>query len=170
MAIPKDFSFVEAAAIPEVFMTAYQALVYLSQLQASESILVHAGASGVGTAAIQLAKAIGAKIFVTASYSKHDICLQLGATKAIDYKNEDFKKQILDATNNEGVDVIIDFIAAPYFNKNIELLRKDGRLALLALMGGVQVEDFNFNESLNKQITNHRFHTPSKVFGLIKSN
>jgi len=150
--IPANLNFEEAAAIPEVFLTTYQAMVWIAQLQKGESILIHAGASGVGTAAIQMAKSIGATVYVTASKSKHATCLALGATKAIDYKTEDFKQQILDFTNKKGVDVIIDFIAAPYLQKNINSLALDGRMVLLALMGGIKVPDLNVANLLVKRL------------------
>lgn len=138
--IPDNLDFVQAAAIPEVFLTAYQALWWLADLKSKENVLIHAGASGVGTAAIQLAKLQEAEIYVTASAPKHQLCLDLGAQKAIDYKTEDFEKIILELTEGRGVDVIIDFIAAPYLQQNLNSLNFDGRLVLLALMGGWQTE------------------------------
>jgi len=150
--IPANLSFEEAAAIPEVFLTTYQAMVWIAQLKKGERILIHAGASGVGTAAIQVAKAIGATVYVTASKSKHATCLALGATKAIDYKTEDFEEQILRFTDKKGVDVIIDFIAAPYLQKNINSLALDGRMVLLALMGGMKVPELNVANLLVKRL------------------
>ncbi len=153
MAIPDNLSFEEAAAIPEVFMTAFQAVHWLGKLQPSERILIHAGASGVGTAAIQLAKAMQAgDIIVTASQAKHNTCQDLGAHYIIDYKNQDFKKEVKEITDGEGVDVIIDFIAAPYFERNISVLRTDGRLIMLALLGGAHLEQFNLGNLLRKRI------------------
>ena len=152
MPIPKGLSFAEAAAIPEVFLTAYQALVWIANLQKKERILIHAGASGVGTAALQIAQSIGAIPYVTASAAKHDTCLQLGAVQAIDYKNENFETAIKDATNGLGVDVVLDFIAAPYFQKNLNSLSVDGRLVILALMGGFQTDTVNLLPFLAKRI------------------
>ncbi len=152
MPIPKGLSFEEAAAIPEVFLTAYQALIWIAKLKEGENILIHAGASGVGTAALQIAKAVGANSYVTASKGKHETCLRLGATQAIDYKTEDFEAAILEATNKKGVDVVIDFIAAPYFQKNIQVLGLDGRMVLLALMGGMKVAQFNLLPFFIKRI------------------
>jgi NADPH:quinone reductase-like Zn-dependent oxidoreductase len=97
MPIPNNLDFVAAAAIPEAFLTAFQALVWIAKLQAGESILIHAGASGVGTAALQLARLIGAKAYVTASAEKHAICKSLGAEHCIDYKTEDFAQRIQNA-------------------------------------------------------------------------
>lgn len=152
MPIPNGLSFEEAAAIPEVFLTAYQAMIWIAKLKEREKILIHAGASGVGTAALQIAKAVGATSYVTASKGKHETCLRLGATKAIDYKSEDFETIILEATNKKGVDVVVDFIAAPYFQKNVQVLGLDGRMVLLALMGGIKVEQFNLVPFFIKRI------------------
>ncbi len=153
MKIPRSLNFWEAAAIPEVFLTAYQSLVWHSKLKAGESVLIHAGASGVGTAAIQIVKAIGATVFVTASKEKHDACLGLGAVKAIDYKTENFPDKIKEYTGNKGVNVIIDFIAGPYFKKNIECLNEDGRLIILASLGGGTVDEFDLRQILSKRIS-----------------
>lgn len=151
--IPGSMSFVEAAAIPEVFLTAFQALRWLAYLKEKEWVLIHAGASGVGTAAIQLAKEMGAaQILVTASSGKHEVCRRLGATHAIDYKKVDFKEAVLDFSKERGVDVVIDFIGAPYLQRNLSVLRTDGRLILLALMGGVQPESFNIAPLLRKRL------------------
>lgn len=148
--IPKHFSFEKAAAIPEAFLTAYQALFLLAKLQPNEKILIHAGASGVGTAAIQLAKLINADIFITASQPKHILCQELGANHTIDYKNENFETYIRE--NSNDINVIIDFIAAPYFQKNINSLAIDGRLVILALMGGVNVADFKMARVLSRRL------------------
>jgi len=150
--IPKNLSFEEAAGIPEVFLTAFQAINWIGQLKKEERILIHAGASGVGTAAIQIAKAIGAEILVTASKGKHETCLSLGAAKAIDYKKENFQEQVLAFTDGRGVDMIIDFIAAPYFQQNINSLNFDGRMVMLALMGGFKLKELNMLPILFKRI------------------
>jgi putative PIG3 family NAD(P)H quinone oxidoreductase len=152
MAVPPNLSLAEAAAIPEVFLTAFQALRWLSGLKAGERVLIHAGGSGVGTAAIQLACEMSASdIIITASAAKHATCLSLGATHAIDYKSKDFEEEVKKISSG-GVDVVIDFIAAPYFEKNINCLRKDGRLVLLALLGGVKVREFNLLKLLSKRL------------------
>jgi putative PIG3 family NAD(P)H quinone oxidoreductase len=152
MAIPANLSMEEAAAIPEVFLTAYQALVWLGKLQAGERVLLHAGASGVGTAGIQLARAMKAEVMVTASEQKVNACLDLGAHKAINYKEVPFEDEVLAYTNSEGVDLIVDFIAGPYFKQNIECLRLDGRLVLLASMGGGKMENFDLRQILVKRL------------------
>ena len=152
MEIPDNYSLEQAAAIPEVFLTAYQALVWHGRLQKGETVLVHAGASGVGTAAIQMAKEMGASVFVTASKAKHQICLDLGAEKAIDYKSEDFSEKVLEFTNGRGTDLIIDFVAGPYLNQNIKSLAVDGRLVNLATLGGGKVDDFDMRSILYKRL------------------
>jgi len=151
--IPEGFDFEKATAIPEVFLTAYQAIFYLSKLQKGESILIHAGASGVGTAAIQLAKSLGAKqIIITASAGKHQLCKDLGADFTIDYKTQNFEEEVAKITDGKGVDVIIDFLAAPYFQKNINSLNFDGRMVMLALMGGWKVEELILANILRKRL------------------
>jgi putative PIG3 family NAD(P)H quinone oxidoreductase len=150
--IPSGWTFAEAAAIPEVFLTAFQALVWLGKLQEGERILVHAGASGVGTAAIQLAKLIGASSIVTASAGKHALCLDLGAEHAIDYKSEDFAEAVNDHTKGQGVNMVLDFLAAPYFQRNLNSLSVDGRLVILALMGGIKTEEVNMAPILRKRL------------------
>ena len=150
--IPTPLSYETAAAIPEVFLTAFQSISWIADLKKGESILIHAGASGVGTAAIQIAKAIGATVYVTASAGKHAACLALGADKAIDYKNEDFEASIMELTNGKGVNVVIDFVAAPYLQKNINVLSLDGRMVLLALLGGNQTPNLNIMNLLVKRL------------------
>ncbi|MCC9137206.1 NAD(P)H-quinone oxidoreductase [Pontibacter silvestris] len=152
MPLPDSVSMEEAAAIPEVFLTAYQALVWLGKLEAGERALVHAGASGVGTAAIQLARAIGAEVLVTASENKLQACLDLGAHKAINYREASFEDEVLAYTNSEGIDVIIDFVAASYFKSNIECLRLDGRMVMLASLGGGKVDEFDLRKILMKRL------------------
>ena len=149
---PKGFDAVQAAAVPEVFLTAFQALRWLAQLQESERVLVHAGASGVGTAAIQLAKAMGTEVLVTASGGKHELCKSLGATLAIDYKKEDFAERVAAYTDGRGVDVIVDFIGGAYFQQNLEALATEGRLVMLAFLGGVKPDEVNLAPILRKRL------------------
>lgn len=152
MEIPPNLTFEQAAAIPEVFLTAFQSLIWLGELKAGEFVLVHAGASGVGTAVIQLAREIGARIIVTASKEKHKICKELGADLTIDYKTQNFKDEVLKFTNNYGADVIIDFIGGSCFKQNIESLTRDGRLIILATLSGGKVEDFDMRQILVKRL------------------
>ena len=153
LAIPEELSFTDAAAIPEVFLTAYQALVWLARLQKSERVLIHAGASGVGTAAIQLAREMGAEVFITASGSKHAICRELGASHTINYKEVSFREKIEALTDGEGVDIVIDFVAAPYFQDNLASLKTDGRLVMLALLGGPKLSEANLAPVLQKRLS-----------------
>lgn len=152
MPVPDNLTMEQAAAIPEVFLTAYQALAWLGKLKAGERALIHAGASGVGTAAIQLARQMKAEVLVTASEYKLHACKELGAHKTINYQEVAFEDEVLAYTNGEGVDVIVDFIAGPYFKQNIECLRLDGRLVILASLGGGKVSEFDLRKILVKRL------------------
>lgn len=152
MPIPDNMDFTEAAAVPEVFLTAWKALVWLAKLQKEERVLIHAGASGVGTAAIQLAKALRAEAWVTASAGKHAACRALGARLAIDYKEQNFAEVVEEKTKGAGVNVIIDFIGADYWQQNLKSLAMDGRLVMLAFLGGVKTEA-NLAPLLRKRIS-----------------
>ena len=153
LAIPilPTLSFQEAAAIPEVFLTAFQALHWFGEIDGTKRVLIHAGASGVGTAAIQLARAAGASVYVTASAGKHETCLNLGADAAIDYESEDFAERIGELTGGVGVDVIVDFIGAPYFKQNASALALDGRWILLATLGGSRVAEVDLRDLFRKR-------------------
>lgn len=135
--IPCGLTFTEAAAIPEAFITAHEALVHLGQLMSGQTVLVHAAGSGVGTAAVQLATLLGACVIGTAgSQEKLKRIKQLGAQYGIDYKNQDFLESVMDITGGAGVDLIIDFVGAPYLDRNIRALVPGGRLVQVGLMGG----------------------------------
>lgn len=149
--LPHSMSFEDGAAIPEAFLTAFQALHWYGKVKAGRNVLIHAGASGVGTAAIQLARAAGAAVYVTASAGKHDACLELGAREAVDYRAEDFADRIARTTNGRGVDVIVDFIGAPYFERNVASLALDGRLILLATLGGSRIEAVNLRALFSRR-------------------
>jgi len=141
MPIPPGWSFVQAAAVPEVFFTAQETIFTLAGLKKGETLLVHAAASGVGTAGIQMARETGARIFVTAgSAEKIQRCLELGATAGCNYKERDFADWVKEVTNGQGVDVIEDFIGAAYWDRNLRSLKTGGRLVLVGLMGGAKVE------------------------------
>lgn len=152
--VPDSLSFDEAAAIPEVFLTAYQTLFWLGKLKKNETVLIHAGASGVGTAAIQLAKHISdAKVIVTAgSKRKLDFCRELGADVLINYKEQSFDEEVLKATNGEGVDLILDFVGADYWNKNLASIKKEGRWVLIGILGGAEVDKVNLLSIMSKCI------------------
>jgi putative PIG3 family NAD(P)H quinone oxidoreductase len=153
MRIPEKFSYVQAASIPEVFLTAYQALIWYAKLEKGNSVLIHAGGSGVGTAAIQIARDKSTEIFITAAPSKHETCLKLGAKKAIDYNSQNFADEIMNFTNKSGVDIVIDFIAGPYFKKNVDCMKTDGRLIVLATLGGGRVDEFDLRKILTKRLS-----------------
>lgn len=148
--IPEGMSFAQCAAIPEVFLTAFQSLVWLADARAGEKVLVHAGGSGVGTAAIQLARFLGAEAIATASVSKLAFCRDLGASAAIDYKQPGFWQELQDLTG--GVDVIIDPVGGSYFSGNLKLLKNDGRLVMLAVMGGSRAADVNIGQIVFKRL------------------
>ena len=135
--IPEGMPFEQAAAIPEAFLTAYLNLFTLGRLQARETVLIHAGASGVGTAAIQLARAAGARVFTTAgSEEKLARCRELGAELAVNYRSESFAERVREATEGRGVDLILDFVGAPYWDGNMAALAVGGRLMLIGFLGG----------------------------------
>ncbi|MEX3973688.1 NAD(P)H-quinone oxidoreductase [Paraburkholderia caribensis] len=136
MPIPAALDYVHAAAIPEVFVTAHEALIHLGRLQRGDSVLIHAAAGGVGSAAVQLAYATGATVFATAEGSKLERVVQLGADHAIDYKTQDFAEVVAGKTDKRGVDVVIDFVGAPYFARNVASLANGGRLVQVGILGG----------------------------------
>jgi putative PIG3 family NAD(P)H quinone oxidoreductase len=139
--IPEGLSFIEAAALPETFFTVWSNVFDRAHLSAKETLLVHGGSSGIGVTAIQLAKAFGAKVIVTAgSAVKCKACLELGADAAINYHDRDFVEVINQLTQNKGVDVILDIIGGDYFPRNLKCLAYDGRLVQIALQNGIKSE------------------------------
>lgn len=141
MPIPDSWRFEEAAAVPEVFFTANENIFTLGELAAGETILIHAGGSGVGTAGIQISHHAGANVFVTAGTSeKIHKCKTLGAIEGINYKTADFVAEIEHLTGGEGVDVVLDFIGAPYLEQNLSILKTKGRLLQVGLIGGATAE------------------------------
>ena len=151
--MPDTMSFEEAAAIPEAFLTAFLALQWQGKLQRGQKVLLHAASGGVGTAAIQLANAMQAEIVVTASASKHAICAKLGATVCIDYKTESWVDVVQEVMGKNSIDVVVDFLGASYFNDNISVLAMDGRMVMLALMGGADVSGVDLRKIIGKRIT-----------------
>jgi len=150
---PKGYDAARAAALPETFFTVWANVFQMADLVEGETILIHGGSSGIGTTAIQLAKAFGAEVFVTVgSQDKADACTALGAKRAINYRTEDFKAVILEETGGRGVDVILDMVGAPYFERNIASLAKDGRLSIIAFLGGATVETANIAPILGKRL------------------
>ncbi|MGM9903272.1 MAG: NAD(P)H-quinone oxidoreductase [Enterococcus sp.] len=152
--LPESVDYIAAAGIAEVFLTAYQTLYWLGNLQKEETVLIHAGASGVGTSAIQLAKQLSqAKVIVTAgSEEKLAFCKELGADEGINYKTQDFAKEIQRITEGQGVDVILDFVGASYWEKNLASIAVDGRWILIGLLGGTIVEKVDISLLLQKRI------------------
>ena len=151
--LPGNLSFTKAAAIPEVFITAYLALHQLANLQSGEHVLIHAGASGVGTAAIQLAHHYGATVCVTASAGKHEHLKAIGADCCIDYRTQDFDEVVLKRTNGKGANVLLDFIGAPYAAQNVKCIAMDGRIVALGMLGGRFTEGFDSSPFIMKRLT-----------------
>lgn len=154
MVIPDNLSFEAAAAIPEVFLTAYQTLFWLGELGKEETVLVHAGGSGVGTAAIQLAKILKQANVITTAGSKEklDMASSLGADVCINYKEQSFDQIVDETTNGRGADVILDFIGASYWTKNLASAGVDSRWILIGLLGGTTVEQANIGKLMSKRI------------------
>ncbi|HIA56515.1 MAG TPA: NAD(P)H-quinone oxidoreductase [Deltaproteobacteria bacterium] len=151
--VPENISLEDAAGIPETFFTVWTNVFDRGQLKSGESFLVHGGSSGIGTAAIQLAKAFGATVYTTAGTpEKCEFCENLGADAAINYREQDFSEEIKRLTEGKGIDVILDMIGGPYFPKNIYLLADEGRLVQIALMQGSKAE-VDFRSLLLKRVT-----------------
>lgn len=151
--VPAGLDAVGAAALPEVMFTVWPNLFERGRLAAGETLLVHGGSSGVGTAAIQLARAAGARVFATANGAeKCRACEALGAERAIDYPNEDFVAVVKEATGGRGADVALDMVAGDYVARNIEALAGDGRLVVIAVMGGRRAE-VDFMAVLQRRLT-----------------
>ena len=152
MPVPKDMDMTQAAGIAECFLTAYQALFIENDLKPNQHVLIHAGASGVGLAAIQLAKRHGCAVAVTASSQmKLDLCKQLGADLVINYKQQDFAVEI--AKHWQGCDLIIDFVAGDYLNRNLKLLNIDGNVIYLAMLAGRYADTLDMAMMLGKRAT-----------------
>lgn len=150
--LPEGWSFEQAAAIPEVCFTAGETLFTLGRLRQNETVLIHAGGSGVGTAGTQMAHQIGARVFITAgSEDKIKKSKALGCTEGINYKACNFAEEIMRLTSGEGVDVVQDFIGAPYLEQNLSILKPRGRLLMVGLMGGTTVEA-NLRHILRKRL------------------
>lgn len=152
MPVPLNMNMSEAAGIAECFLTAYQALFIENDLQPKQHVLIHAGASGVGLAAIQLAKRHGCSVAVTASNQvKLDLCKQLGADLVINYQQQDFSIEI--AKHWQGCDLIIDFVAGDYLNRNLKLLNIDGSVLYLAMLAGRYADKLDMALMLGKRAT-----------------
>ncbi|MCL5884495.1 MAG: zinc-binding dehydrogenase, partial [Deltaproteobacteria bacterium] len=146
-------SFEQAAAIPEVFLTAYQNLFNVARLAPGETVLVHAGGSGVGTAAIQLIREAGGSSLVTAgSQEKIARCVALGARSGWNYKDGPFAPWVAEQSGGRGVDIVLDFVGAPYFEQNLQSLAVDGRMVVVGTMGGADVERFSLRTLMSKRL------------------
>ncbi|MFJ8803344.1 NAD(P)H-quinone oxidoreductase [Streptomyces sp. NPDC102487] len=149
--VPKGLNLLQAAALPEVTCTVWSNVFMVSHLLPGETLLVHGGSSGIGTMAIQLAKAVGAKVAVTAgTKEKLDFCAELGADILINYREQDFVEEIERATDGAGADVILDNMGAKYLDRNVRALAVNGRLAIIGMQGGVKGE-LNIATLLNKR-------------------
>ena len=139
--VPPGLSDVEAAALPETFFTVWQNVFEIAKLQPGETLLVQGGSSGIGVTAIQLAKALGSTVIVTAgSDDKCAACVQLGADHAINYRTHDFAAEAMRLTGGRGVDVVLDMVAGDYVAREVQCLADDGRLAIIAVQGGTRSE------------------------------
>ncbi|CAN7317429.1 NAD(P)H-quinone oxidoreductase [Acidovorax sp. LjRoot194] len=153
LSVPKGFSDVEAASLPETFFTVWSNVFDRGRLQAGESLLVQGGTSGIGVTALQLAHAFGATVIATAgSDSKCAACLELGAHHAINYKSQDFVAEVQRITDGKGVDVVLDMVAGDYVAREVECLAEDGRIVIIAVQGGVK-GDFNAGLVLRRRLT-----------------
>jgi putative PIG3 family NAD(P)H quinone oxidoreductase len=151
--VPKNLNMVEAAALPETFFTVWTNLFDRGGCKAGDTVLIHGGTSGIGTTAIQLAAAWGAKVYATAgSPEKARICERLGALRGIDYRNEDFVAVVHEATGGKGVDLILDIVGAGYLARNLEAIAVEGRLVVISLMSGAKAE-INLGTILSKRLT-----------------
>lgn len=152
--VPKGFDAVKAAAVPETYFTVWANLFQMAGLTEGEKVLIHGGTSGIGTTAIQLAKAFGATVYTTAgSAEKCKACVDLGAVRAINYREEDFAEVIKAETEGRGVDVVLDMIGARYFQKNLASLAKDGCLSIIAFLGGAVAEKADLTPIMVKRLT-----------------
>lgn len=151
--VPLGLSLAEAASLPENWFTVWANLIQMAHLKAGERILIHGGSGGIGLAATQLARLVGAEPYVTVGNAeKASFCEGFGAERAIDYHREDFVAKIKELTAKQGVDVVLDMVGAPYMQKNLSVLRRDGRLVLIAFMQGSKTE-FDFLPVMVKRLT-----------------
>lgn len=151
--VPDGLDFAAAAGVPETFFTVWTNVFMRAGLQPGETLLVHGGSSGIGTTAIQMARALGATVYATAgSAEKCAACLQLGAAQAVNYREEDFEAVLREATGDAGIDVILDMVGGDYVNRNIRLAAVDGRIVNIAFQGGFEAS-VNFVPVLLKRLT-----------------
>ncbi|WP_431016428.1 NAD(P)H-quinone oxidoreductase [Bradyrhizobium pachyrhizi] len=153
MTVPPSLSMQEAGAIPETLMTVWHNVFERGALQAGETLLIHGGSSGIGTMAIQLAKAFGAKVIVTVgSQDKADACLKLGADHAVNYKTGDFVEAVKKATGGNGADVILDMVGGDYIDRNYDAAAVEGRIVQIAFLSGTPKATANFAKLMVKRL------------------
>jgi NADPH2:quinone reductase len=153
LAVPEGLDDIAAASLPETFFTVWSNVFDRARLQPGETLLVQGGTSGIGVTAIQMAKALGARVIATAgSDEKCAACLALGADHAIPYKTQDFVRAVAELTEGQGVNVVLDMVAGAYVAREIECLAEDGRLVIIAVQGGVKAE-FNAGAVLRRRLT-----------------
>lgn len=150
--IPTGVSFVQAAAIPETFFTVWANVFQMGKAKADETALIHGGTSGIGTTALMLCNSLGLKTFATVG-SDEKVQAISHLTTAINYKTQDFEQVINEATDNAGVDIILDIVGAPYLERNLNLLRRDGRLVYIAFLGGAKAKDVKLGQIMMKRLT-----------------
>jgi NADPH2:quinone reductase len=151
--VPKGLSPLEAATLPETFFTVWSNVFQRAALQPGETLLVQGGSSGIGVTAIQLAKALGHRVFATAgSEDKCRACTELGAERAINYRTEDFSAVVKELTGGKGVDVVLDMVGGDYLKREIACLADDGRICLIALLGGARTE-IDLGQVLRRRLT-----------------
>ena len=165
MSIPPGLDFEQAAGIPEVFLTAFDAMVLQCGLQPGESVLIHAVGSGVGTAAVQIAAVAGCRTFGTASSAeKLRGASELGLDVGINYQEEDFAEVVARETDGRGVDVILDVVGAPYWERNLASLATKGRMVIVGTLGGGRVEQMNIGALMGKRLRVHGTVLRSRPF------
>lgn len=151
--VPEGWSVLEAASLPETFFTVYSNVFERARLASGETLLVQGGTSGIGVTAIQMATALGHRVFATAGTDdKCRACESLGAERGINYRSEDFVEVVKSLTAGKGADVVIDMVAGSYVNREIQCLADDGRLVIIALLGGAKGE-VNFGEIMRRRLT-----------------
>lgn len=173
---PSHLSWTEAASIPEVFITAFQALFFIGDLKQDGSVLVHAGASGVGMAVIQIARTCGARHVIATTSTRDKIewlnSLENGPTTVVNYKTEDFASVVKEVTNNRGVDILVDFVGQSHWNKNLDSMALDGTMVCLAQLSGANVASANIAPIVYKRLriqgSTLRSRSPAYQADLIK--
>ena len=151
---PRGYDAVRAAALPETYFTVWANLFQLGRLERGETVLIHGGTSGIGVAAIRLAREFGATVYATAGTdAKCAACLEFGASAAINYRETDFAAEVERLTGGRGVDVVLDMVGGPYAERNVRSLAFGGRLVLIAFMQGAKAENFDFTKVMTRRLT-----------------